>query len=249
MSRGFPAASTVVVTGAAGGIGGAVCRRLSDRGLSVVPSDLHADPRAGIVACDVADRADVERLFDDVIARHGRVTHVVHAAGVLRTGRAAEQPIGAVELMVGVNVLGTINVLSAAARRMLAAGCGGSLVTVTSNAARVPRAGMATYAATKSASEQFTRSLGLELARDGIRANCVAPGSTYTPMLEEMWAGVDRSREVVEGSLDDFKPGIPLGRVGEADDVVDLVEFLLSEDARHLTLQSVTVDGGAALGC
>lgn len=249
MSRSFPTGSTVVVTGAAGGIGSAVARRLADRGLNIVRSDLRGDREAGVVACDVTDRADIERLFDEVIARHGRVTHVVHAAGVLRTGRATELAVGAIELMVGVNVLGTINVLSAAARRMLEAGSAGSLVTVTSNAARLPRAGMATYAATKSASEQFTRSLGLELARHGIRANCVAPGSTYTPMLEEMWAGVDRSREVVAGSLDDFKPGIPLGRVGEADDVADLVEFLLSEDARHLTLQSVTVDGGAALGC
>lgn len=249
MSTRFPADSTVVVTGAAGGIGGAVVRRLVDRGLTVVPADLRADTGAGIVACDVTDRDDVDRLFHEVVVRHGRVSHVVHAAGVLRTGRATEQSGDAVELMVRVNLLGTINVLSAAARCMLEAGSGGSLVAVTSNAARVPRVGMAAYAATKSAAEQFTRSLGLELAPSGIRANCVAPGSTYTPMLEEMWAGADLTREVVAGSLDDFKPGIPLRRIGEATDVADLVEFLLSEDARHLTLQSVTVDGGAALGC
>jgi 2,3-dihydro-2,3-dihydroxybenzoate dehydrogenase len=146
--------------------------------------------------------------------------------------------------MFAVNTTGVFLVSRAVARRMLPRATG-SIVTVASNAAGVPRAGMAAYGASKAAAASFTRSLGLELAPHGIRCNVVAPGSTDTPMLREL--GPDADRRVIAGDPDSFKAGIPLGRIAAPDDVADAVRFLVSDRARHITMHDLYVDGGATL--
>jgi 2,3-dihydro-2,3-dihydroxybenzoate dehydrogenase len=124
----------------------------------------------------------------------------------------------------------------------------GSIVTVSSNAAGVPRAGMAAYGASKAAATMYTKALGLELAEFGIRANVVAPGTTRTPMLAPLGAGVDEvAAAAVVGDPLRFKVGIPLGRVAEPDDIASAVAFLASDAARHITLAELYVDGGATL--
>lgn len=115
-------------------------------------------------------------------------------------------------------------------------------------AAGVPRAGMAAYAASKAAATMFTKSLGLEVARHGIRCNVVAPGSTDTPMLSSMWTDPSGPRRTIEGSPEDFRLGIPLGKLATPSDIAEAVAFLLSDQASHITLHALTVDGGAALG-
>ena len=134
----------------------------------------------------------------------------------------------------------------AVARRMVPRGAG-SIVTVASNAGGVPRSGMAAYGASKAAAAMFTKSLGLELAPHGIRCNVVAPGSTDTPMLRGMWTDERGAEAVIGGDLETFKVGIPLGRIAAAQDVADAVAFLVSDRARHITMQVLYVDGGAAL--
>jgi 2,3-dihydro-2,3-dihydroxybenzoate dehydrogenase len=94
----------------------------------------------------------------------------------------------------------------------------------------------------------FTKSLGLEVARDGIRCNVVAPGSTDTPMLRSMWQDAAGAQGTVQGRPEAFRVGIPLGRIASPRQIADAVAFLLSDQAAQITMHSLTVDGGASLG-
>jgi 2,3-dihydro-2,3-dihydroxybenzoate dehydrogenase len=124
---------------------------------------------------------------------------------------------------------------------------GGAIVTVSSNAAGVPRHGMAAYAASKAASTMFTRCLGLELAPLGIRCNIVAPGSTLTPMQTGMWADGQGEQRVIEGTPETYKAGIPLQKLARPEDIANAVMFLLSDQAGHVAMSDLYVDGGATL--
>jgi 2,3-dihydro-2,3-dihydroxybenzoate dehydrogenase len=118
---------------------------------------------------------------------------------------------------------------------------------VASNAAGVPRAEMAAYAASKAAAAHFTRCLGLELAPRGIRCNVVAPGSTDTAMLRSMWAEGQGAQSTIDGSPQHYKIGIPLRKLAQPEEVAEAVLFLASNRASHITMQDLYVDGGAAL--
>lgn len=245
-----------LVIGAASGVGRAVAWNLATHGTRVAAAD--ADPRGlahsvrlleeqghepSAHTVDVTDPAQVETLFDEVEERCGPVTAVINAAGVLATGPAAECADQDWHRMIAVNATGVFAVGRAAARRMGPRG-EGVLVTVASNAAGIPRSGMAAYAASKAAAVAFTKSLGLELAPSGVRCNVVSPGSTDTPMLRAMTPDADA---LVQGDPDRFKVGIPLGRLGRAEDVAEAVRFLISDRARHITMHELYVDGGATL--
>src|SRR5690606_27134218 len=116
----------------------------------------------------------------------------------------------------------------------------GALVTVGSNAAGVPRQRMSAYAASKAATHMYMRCLGLELAPLGIRCNIVAPGSTLTPMQTGMWTDpASGEQQVLRGSLESFRTGIPLGKLAKPEDVANAVVFLLSDEASHITMASL----------
>jgi 2,3-dihydro-2,3-dihydroxybenzoate dehydrogenase len=106
---------------------------------------------------------------------------------------------------------------------------------------------MAAYAASKAATHQFTRCLGLELAAYGIRCNIVSPGSTDTPMQRQLWTSPDAVNSILHGSPADFRLGIPLQRIATPQDIATSVCFLASDEARHITLHDLRVDGGATL--
>jgi 2,3-dihydro-2,3-dihydroxybenzoate dehydrogenase len=247
---------TTVVTGAGRGIGAAVARLLAARGTPVALLDvdgeaaqrtaasLGADARA--FAVDVTDAAALERALDDAAAALGEVDGLANVAGVLRTGPVAGLTDDDWAACLATNATGVMHACRAVARRWgEVPPDGGSIVTVASNAAGVPRAGMAAYAASKAAALAVTRCTGLELAALGVRANVVCPGSTDTDMLAGMPAD---PMALVAGTPESFRLGIPLGRVADPDDVAETVAFLLSDAARHVTLQTLYVDGGASLG-
>ncbi|MDR7273992.1 SDR family oxidoreductase [Catenuloplanes atrovinosus] len=236
-----PAGRVALVTGAAGGIGAAVVRALAADGATVIGTDLAAGP--GVRPLDVRDAGAVEALVADVEAGVGPIGVLVNVAGVLRVGPVLETTDADWAAVFAVNATGVFHVSRAVARRM-AARRSGVIVTVGSNAAGVPRMHMAAYAAAKAAAAHFTRCLGLELAASGVRCNVVAPGSTDTEMLR---AVAPCSADVIAGSGDTFKTGIPLGRVAAPSDVADAVAFLVSDRARHVTMHDLYVDGGATL--
>ncbi|REE99650.1 2,3-dihydro-2,3-dihydroxybenzoate dehydrogenase [Thermomonospora umbrina] len=249
-----------LVTGAAGGIGEAVVRTLAERGARVAAVDRDASRlaesvdrstarglRVTAVPADVTSSADVDRAVDAVEHTVGPVDYLVNAAGVLRLGEARRLSDRDWADTFAVNATGVFHVSRAVVDRMVARG-GGAVVTVASNAADTARTEMAAYAASKAAATAFTKCLGLEVAPYGIRCNVVSPGSTDTPMLRGMHEGDTAVRTSVAGTPSAFKVGIPLGKIARPEDVAEAVAFLLSDEAGHITLHSLTVDGGATLG-
>lgn len=254
------AGQVAVVTGAAGGIGQVVARRAAELGATVACLDHDAAAlevtvrdlvRTGLaavaIACDVTDARQVEAAVDTVESTVGPVELLVNVAGVLRAGPLLGCSDRDWEQTFAVNTTGVFHCLRAAGRRM-AARRRGAIVTVTSNSARVPRMNMAAYGASKAASGYLTRALGLELAALGIRCNVVNPGSTDSPMLRVLWsAGGGSSTGTLDGEPAAYRVGVPLRKLATPDDIADAVCFLLSDRADHITMQELTVDGGAAL--
>lgn len=246
------AGKLALVTGAGGGIGAAVVRLLSAAGAHPVATDLEQASLAPLTTLagvraeplDVRDGAAVESLVERLEREAGPIDIGVNVAGALRTGLTVDTDDASWQAVFDVNASGVFHVSRALARRMMPRRRG-SLVTVSSNAAGVPRHGMAAYAASKAAASMFTRCLGLELGPFGIRCNVVAPGSTHTPMQTSLWDGPGGEAAVIRGSLETYKAGIPLGRIASPEDVAHAVLFLLSDQARHVTMADVYVDGGA----
>jgi len=248
-----------VVTGAAGGIGAAVVRAAASAGARVVAADRDAAGAEEVAAklrsdgldvsaheVDVTSEESVDNLVAWTEAAVGPIGALVNGAGALRVGPVVETSAADWADVFAVNATGVFHVSRAVAARMVPRRRG-VIVTIASNAAGVPRRHMAAYAAAKAAAAHFTRCLGLELAPLGIRCNVVCPGSTDTAMGRAAWPGPDGPARVVTGSLEDFKVGIPLGRIADPRDVADAVLFLLSDRSRHVALHDLYVDGGAAL--
>ena len=236
-----------LVTGAAGGIG-ALVRLLAEAGCTVVATDreapVTADVRVHTFALDVTDSAAVDGLVDQVESRIGPImlgasVAGVHVGGVTETGDDDWRRVFAV------NTDGVFHVGRALARVMSPRGRG-AMVTVSSNAAGVPRHGMAAYAASKAAATMFTRCLGLELAPLGIRCNIVAPGSTLTPMQTGMWQDEHGAERVIAGNLETYKAGIPLRKLATPR-TSRARRCSCSEQAGHVAMSDLYVDGGATL--
>ncbi|MFI5778995.1 SDR family oxidoreductase [Nocardia sp. NPDC051570] len=255
----------LVVTGAAAGIGAAIAAELASDAAAVALWD--RDPRVHTVAQEISDRTtgfvhaaevdvsdgkSVARAFADFTARYGPADVVVHAAGVMDSGTALDITPQAWERSLAVNATGTMHVLQHAARAMVEAGRG-AIVVLTSNAASTPRIGMAAYCASKAAATAFTRALALQVAPHGVRVNMVSPGSTNTAMLRGLFGDADQPLPeaartgVLDGDPDDYRLGIPLRRIAEPADIAAAVRFLVSDDARHITMHDLRVDGGATL--
>ncbi|KAA0020128.1 2,3-dihydro-2,3-dihydroxybenzoate dehydrogenase [Antrihabitans cavernicola] len=245
-----------LVTGAAGGIGRRIVHRLAAEGMTVVAVDRAADALEGLHSIpghiltkqgDVTDAGQVEAIVSDVERDIGPLDYLVNAVGILRVGELVELSDKDWDDMFAVNTNSVFLVTRTVAARMIPRRRG-AIVTVSSNAAHTPRASMSAYSASKAAATMLARCAALEFAKYGIRCNVVSPGSTDTEMLQVSWEYEDRSAATIAGVPEQFRLGIPLGRIADADDIVDAVEFLLSDKAKHITMQQLTVDGGATLG-
>nr|WP_042192732.1 2,3-dihydro-2,3-dihydroxybenzoate dehydrogenase [Kibdelosporangium sp. MJ126-NF4] len=249
-----------MVTGGAGGIGTAIAWALAVRGavVAVVDTDesrlaeltgkLTADGRVtrGFQA-DVTDAEQIADVAERIEAELGPIDVLVNAAGVLRMGSATDLSQTDWQTTFSVNLNGVFNTARAVVPLMKQRRRG-SIVTVASNAARVPRVHMAAYGASKAAAASYTKTLGLELAEYGIRCNVVSPGSTDTDMLRLLWSDEKDRQATIDGSTATYKTGIPLRRIADPGDIAEAVVFLASEHSRHITMQDLCVDGGAVLG-
>jgi NAD(P)-dependent dehydrogenase (short-subunit alcohol dehydrogenase family) len=241
---------TVIVTGGSRGIGAAICRLLGDRGFPVavnyanqaeaaerVAAAIRREGgRAATIAGDVADPRQVSEMFDAAEQALGSIGGLVNNAGTTGvTARMDMQEPEGLQRLFAVNVFGTMYCAREAVRRMSTGhgGGGGGIVNISSVAARLGGlTGLAPYAATKGAVESFTKGLASEVAREGIRVNAVAPGMTATDMA------TDEMREAAKTGA------IPMGRMGEAEEIAEAVAWLLSPAASYVTGTVLTVSGG-----
>ncbi|MDN6136507.1 SDR family oxidoreductase [Corynebacterium sp.] len=241
----------VLVTGAAGGIGAAIVQKLLAQGANVTATDLPpfgtSGSNFGSTQCaehtlDVTDTAQIAELTEMAWkSSFGPVDALVNAAGVFGGAPGVQTSDKELQRLFSINAFGVFAMCRALGSKMAERGHG-SIVTVGSNAGSLPRTNMVAYGASKAAASSITRSFGLELGRNGVRCNVVCPGTTRTPMIE----GLDSEEGLITGDQSAFKTGIPLGRIAEPNDIAEVVVFLTSTSARHVTLQEVVVDGGAS---
>lgn len=227
-----------VVTGAASGIGAAVVAAFATAGAAVSAWDVRwpDGPSAAIeqTIVDVADGEAVERAMADVVARHGRLDVLVHAAGITDRTPSLDVELEAWDRVVDVDLRGTFICARAAARAMVAAGSG-SIVTVSSQLALAPPGGRAAYVASKAGVIGLTRTLAVEWA-PGIRVNAVAPGVTRSPMTAAIEADPATRARFIER--------IPAGRFAEPAEIAAAALFLASDASAYVTGHVLVVDGG-----
>jgi NAD(P)-dependent dehydrogenase (short-subunit alcohol dehydrogenase family) len=234
---------TGLVTGAAQGIGAAIARRLSGDGWRVGVLDVddraHAtaatlDNAVGLIA-DITDADAVEAALDEL----GAPDLAVNNAGIVRFGPLIDLSTTDFEDVVRVNLVGTFTVARAAARRMLAAGVAGNIVNVTSMNGVAPGPNGGAYGASKAAIALLTQQMAVEWGPLGLRVNAVAPGLILAGMSDPIYADPE-VRAAREGK-------VPLGRLGTAEDIANVVAFLASDEAAYITGQNVLVDGGVTM--
>jgi NAD(P)-dependent dehydrogenase (short-subunit alcohol dehydrogenase family) len=240
----------ILVTGALAGIGRATAVAFAREGASVVVSGrrdeegkaLAAELRelgakAEYIRADISIEEDVQALVDGTVKTFGQLDVAVNNAGFTGgAGQLAAQTLEAYNAVFGPNVLGVFYSLKHELRVMTEQGFG-SIVNLSSTFGERGGAGAALYSASKHAVNGFTRSAALEVASKGIRVNAVAPGPVVT-------GGLDRFVGGSEDRLAAMAAGVPAGRLGQADEIADVIKFLASDDARFLTGQIVAVNGG-----
>lgn len=245
------AGKSMIVTGAASGIGLASARRFVAEGASVLFADLDLDraraacedlgERAVPCAVDVRDGQAVQAMVDLAVQSFGTVDVLFNNAGVAESVKPLESIDSAEwDLVLGVNLTAFFLCVQSVAPVMKRAGSG-SIILTASIAARRPRAGMAAYVAAKSGAIGLAKELALELAPD-IRVNVINPGPAHTPMLQEFGFAPDEQQ-----TLSSLGQALPLGRAIEPADIASAAVYLASEEARMVTGITLNVDGGRDL--
>jgi NAD(P)-dependent dehydrogenase (short-subunit alcohol dehydrogenase family) len=244
-----------IVTGGARGIGAAICRRYAAEGARVVVTDrLGKDAQklaeeigngAFAVPFEVTDKASIDNLVATTVKTAGRIDVLVNNAATFDMAPVLEITEESYDRVFDVNVKGMLFTLQAVARQMVKQGGGGKIINMSSQAGRRGEALVAVYCASKAAVISLTQSAGLGLIEHKINVNGIAPGVVDTPMwdtVDSLFAKYEH-REIGEKKRLVGK-AVPLGRMGEPDDMSGAAVFLASADSDYIVAQTFNVDGG-----
>ncbi len=238
------------ISGAADGLGFAAAQAFADAGAQVALADINerrlnevaetlraAGHNVLALVCDVADEAQVKNAVEQTVAHFGRLDAAYNNVGIhAPVAELAEAEGADFDRVVAVNLRGVWNCMKYQLIQMKRQG-GGAIVNCSSQAGVVGIAGIGAYTASKHAVIGLTKSAALDYARQGIRINCICPGTTDTPMVAAAIAGAPEHMAKV---IDD----IPLGRMGKPEEIASAVLWLCSEQAAFTIGQAITIDGG-----
>jgi 3-oxoacyl-[acyl-carrier protein] reductase len=241
---------TALISGSSSGIGAGVALAFARAGAAFViinyPVEAEAaaaeavagqvrslGAQAMAVQADVSDESQVERLVAAALAAAGRIDILINNAGIGHADPVDELPVATWDRVIGVHLRGTFLLTRAVLPGMYAAGFG-RIINTASQLAYKGAPGLSAYTAAKGGIISFTRSLALEIGNRDVRANCVAPGATRTPILDAVPPVV----------LEAIRAGIPIGHLAEVDDIVPTYVFLASEAGRHFQGQVLSPNGG-----
>ncbi|MDM0083589.1 MULTISPECIES: 2-hydroxycyclohexanecarboxyl-CoA dehydrogenase [Variovorax] len=246
---------TVVITGGGGGIGGATSRRFGRQGARVAVFDLNPEAAEKVAAqiraeggqaeafrCDITDRASVDAAVAATLERFGPIDVLVNNAGwdVFKPFTKTEPAQW--DKLIAINLTGALHMHHAVLPGM-AARKAGRIVNIASDAARVGSSGEAVYAACKGGLVAFSKTIAREHARHGITVNVVCPGPTDTALFADYKEGAGNPEKLMEA----FTRSIPLGRIGQPDDLPGAILFFASDDAAYVTGQVLSVSGGLTM--
>lgn len=235
----------IFVTGGSRGIGASLVLDLAQRGAQIAftyssrpesaEAVLKALPGEGHfhLSCNITDESSVDAAISQVLERMGQIDGLVNNAGITQDTLLLRMKPEDFDKVIATNLRGTFLVTRGFLKSMIKARTG-SIVNITSVIGQTGNAGQANYAASKAGVEAFTRSLALEVASRGVRANCVAPGFIRTEMTDSL---TDQQKNAILEK-------IPMQRIADAKEVASAVAFLLSEDASYITGHTLSVNGG-----
>ena len=246
----------VIVTGASSGIGRATAARFLNDGASVVlvgrredalraaagDAAIH-DGNAAVIAADLSDERQSEAAFAQAVERLGGLDVLVNAAGILKSGNIEATTLALWDEMMGINLRSVFQLMQLAVPHLEASR--GNIVNVSSVTGLRSFPGVLAYCVSKAGVDQLTRCAALELAPKGVRVNAVNPGVVVTGLHRSGGMNDDAYAAFLEHS----KTTHPLGRVGVADEVAELIAFLASDKAAWITGETISIDGGRALTC
>lgn len=244
-----------VVTGGAGGIGAAICRRYAAEGARVVVADRIGQKAEALaeeignhsfgLPLDVTDRAALDAMVSTVVERAGGIDILVNNAAIFDMAPILEITEESYDRVFAVNVKGLLFTLQAVARQMVTQGRGGRIINLSSQAGRRGEALVAVYCASKAAVISLTQSAGLGLIEHRINVNGIAPGVIDTPMWDQVDALFARYEHRPPGEKKRLVgEAVPHGRMGRPEDLAGAAVFLASEDAEYVVAQTLNVDGG-----
>lgn len=238
-----------LVTGASRGIGQSISMILAQNGAhvvcvsrnvndvqSVADKITHQKFNASAVSCDISDSNNVTELVKDIIEKHGRIDILINNAGITRDNLLMRMSEDDWNEVVNVNLKAAFTAIKAASRSMIKQRSG-RIINISSVVGLIGNAGQVNYAASKAGLIGMTKSVAREFASRGITANCIAPGYVETEMTNKL-------TDKVKSSLNEQ---IPLGRIGNVEDIAYAVAFLASDEASYITGQTLAVDGGMVM--
>jgi 3-oxoacyl-[acyl-carrier protein] reductase len=239
---------TALVTGATGGIGGAIARAFHKQGATVAISGRQKEKleqiaselggRVHVLPCDLGDRAAVSRLVDEAIAKLGRLDVLVNNAGITKDNLFMVMKDEQWDEVIAVNLTSTFVLMRAGARAMMRAKTGyGRIINISSVSGIIGNPGQGNYAATKAGIIGMSKSLAREVASRGITVNCVAPGFISTPMTDVL----------NEKQVGTIKEAIPAQKFGSPADIATACVYLASTEAAYVTGQTLHVNGGMVM--